>query len=789
MTSRINRNKPEYHGSTIKAIEQPDFLVSGDPWFRPVDIHVGPDGAVYILDFYNRIIGHYEVPLTHPGRDRTSGRIWRVVYKGDRGTERGSFLREEVTKLWSSGTDEELLAGAKHESPVVRTHAMKALGERAELTASMRRALVAALADSDAFVMRAAAETLGRHPEPSQLRPLLGRLRNAPAEDVLLAHALRIAVRDHIAAIDSLELEDIQLSDAELRDVASVCVAVRSPTAAVLLLRYLKAHSDHVTEYLEHAAKHAEGRAIQEVMRMAKAKAGADVQSQAQIVLSLAKGLANRGAGETARVNQWASDVASRLLDTSDDNRIGWTAVAIENLPPSENPWVIAPRPSRDGDKDSLFFHSLPKGEQRTGVYRSRLFAIPEKLSFWCAGHSGLPRQRAARTNFVRLLDAATHTLLAESQPPRNDTAREFTWNLPGHAGKQGYIELVDGDGGNAYAWLAVGRFSLDALNPSEAPRRQQFAAEIVGQLKLAAFQPRLASLLVDPQTEVAARTAIAQALVALDPDARGAALAAALADPSLPEASRPRMGYAITVKNDSEYLDNLREVFRRAPTRLQTTLADTLAGDLAGAGALLTLIEAGQAAPRLLLAPNIANKLKALNDAAIDHRVEAIRARLPAPDAILDALITDRRRAFAGAATNRERGEAVFTKHCANCHQIAGRGATIGPQLDGIGDRGLDRLMEDLLDPNRNVDMAFRTTTLRLADGRVVTGLVRREEGAQVVLADAQGKEFSVIKGDIEEQQKTPLSLMPANVGEIVTPEEFADLMGYLLGQRAARP
>src|SRR5207342_3101051 len=54
-----------------------------DPWFRPVDTLVGPDGAMYIADFYNRIIGHYEVPLPHPGRDRTSGRIWRVVYKAD----------------------------------------------------------------------------------------------------------------------------------------------------------------------------------------------------------------------------------------------------------------------------------------------------------------------------------------------------------------------------------------------------------------------------------------------------------------------------------------------------------------------------------------------------------------------------------------------------------------------------------------------------------------------------------------------------------------------------------
>ncbi len=71
VTNRINSDKIEWHGSTPKGIEQPDFAWSEDNWFRPVDIELGPDGALYVADFYNRIIGHYEVPLTHPGRDRT----------------------------------------------------------------------------------------------------------------------------------------------------------------------------------------------------------------------------------------------------------------------------------------------------------------------------------------------------------------------------------------------------------------------------------------------------------------------------------------------------------------------------------------------------------------------------------------------------------------------------------------------------------------------------------------------------------------------------------------------
>ena len=85
VTNRINHDRIEWHGSSPKGIEQPDFVWSEDNWFRPVDIELGPDGALYVADFYNRIIGHYEVPLTHPGRDRERGRIWRIVYKGTDG--------------------------------------------------------------------------------------------------------------------------------------------------------------------------------------------------------------------------------------------------------------------------------------------------------------------------------------------------------------------------------------------------------------------------------------------------------------------------------------------------------------------------------------------------------------------------------------------------------------------------------------------------------------------------------------------------------------------------------
>jgi glucose/arabinose dehydrogenase/lysophospholipase L1-like esterase len=55
------------------------FVQSDDPNFRPVDIKVGPDGAVYFLEWQNPIIGHLQHHLRDPSRDHIHGRIYRVV--------------------------------------------------------------------------------------------------------------------------------------------------------------------------------------------------------------------------------------------------------------------------------------------------------------------------------------------------------------------------------------------------------------------------------------------------------------------------------------------------------------------------------------------------------------------------------------------------------------------------------------------------------------------------------------------------------------------------------------
>src|SRR5579859_5165515 len=79
--NRIVRFKLSDNGSGYTSRQMSDFLTSTDTAFRPVDIKMGPDGAIYIADWYNPIIQHGEVDFRDPRRDHVHGRIWRVTAK------------------------------------------------------------------------------------------------------------------------------------------------------------------------------------------------------------------------------------------------------------------------------------------------------------------------------------------------------------------------------------------------------------------------------------------------------------------------------------------------------------------------------------------------------------------------------------------------------------------------------------------------------------------------------------------------------------------------------------
>ncbi len=275
-------------------------------------------------------------------------------------------------------------------------------------------------------------------------------------------------------------------------------------------------------------------------------------------------------------------------------------------------------------------------------------------------------------------------------------------------------------------------------------------------------------------------------ALVALDPAGSVAMMGKILRDSGEPVEVREQAGNLLNGTGKPETRAILVEALATAPARLQTAIATGLAQNREGAEALLGAVAAGKASARPLQERGVAVRLEASGLPDLKSRLETLLKDLPPADKRIQDLIEKRRSGFlAYKGADLSRGAAVFEKNCAACHQLEGKGAKVGPQLDGVGLRGLDRLLEDTLDPNRNVDQAFRVTTLALKDGRIASGLLLRQDGEVLVLADAQGKDVRVPASTVEDRKLSQLSPMPANMAEQIEEADFYHMIAYLLSMR----
>lgn len=85
-------------GFAVEDRAQP-LITSSSQSFRPVDAKFGPDGALYLCDWYNPIIGHYQASFRDPRRDKTRGRIWRVTARGRPLTEPPKLMEATTPQL------------------------------------------------------------------------------------------------------------------------------------------------------------------------------------------------------------------------------------------------------------------------------------------------------------------------------------------------------------------------------------------------------------------------------------------------------------------------------------------------------------------------------------------------------------------------------------------------------------------------------------------------------------------------------------------------------------------
>ena len=139
-------------------------------------------------------------------------------------------------------------------------------------------------------------------------------------------------------------------------------------------------------------------------------------------------------------------------------------------------------------------------------------------------------------------------------------------------------------------------------------------------------------------------------------------------------------------------------------------------------------------------------------------------------------------------------RGREVFARHCANCHRTAAPGAepigqVVGPDLAEAADRPIERLLLDVVEPNRSVEGRYEATVVVTDEGVVLEGILAANTPDSIVLIRPGGERTQLPRERIESVRGTGRSLMPEGFGRAIPAADFADLLAFLRQGRVIGP
>jgi len=125
--------------------------------------------------------------------------------------------------------------------------------------------------------------------------------------------------------------------------------------------------------------------------------------------------------------------------------------------------------------------------------------------------------------------------------------------------------------------------------------------------------------------------------------------------------------------------------------------------------------------------------------------------------------------------------GAALYTKHCAACHQADDQGRTIGPSLINLTDRRDRTLVEAILDPSKAVEPQYQSYMVRTEEDQLFAGAIDSESADTVTLARADGTRVVIERVRIAEIKNSGVSLMPDGIADLISPTDLQAIVKYL--------
>lgn len=768
----VHRCLLEPKGATFTSHDGWNMLASQDEWTAPIAAEPGPDGALWVLDWYTPVVQHNPTPrgfqtgkgnaYETPHRDKQHGRIWRIGWRGATDADRLAIAaekkrREDEANRSTIGVYDEHRIRARDlfwPSPELR------LPDRFEGAAFGGPLDLPSHADERArrlldFVSDSAN---GRDDWPALAATIeASRVWQPFLEAALAPDANGSAARE--AAEKPVNL----LANPSAEELDGV-----APRNWRSMTYGGEANFDVAPP--AHAAGHSGAHALH-----VASQRGADASwSQSVKVVPNA----------TYRLTGW--------IKTDKIEPRGGANGALFNVHELQTPklvktpavvgthdWTKVEVTFESGDHTALTINALLGG---WGPASGNAWFDDLSLELIATVAPRLRSVRAIAAFAAKQAPADALTLLPQLSPAPADAA---TAVLEGFAlgWPRGKKELVD----------AKSTEALRALPAQLAPPARAALlvfAERIGALEL--FPKELAALADELRAKLAAadvatdeKAEAARRLLSLAPGEDSARRVAAglttMAEPDLAKAFVAALGESGVDAAGAALLERVPQLTPQATAlAVEVLLRRTRWQQL-----LLTDVLAGRI-DKKLIATDVLDRLLKSGDADVARLAAEVAkraGRVPNPDR---QKLLEKWLPVADKPGDSARGAVVFGEQCAKCHSLNGKGGVVGPDLTNIGTRGKHDLLLEILDPNRSVEGTYRAYDVTLKNGDDFSGRLVGESRATLELLDATGTKHVIARDDVKEVAALTRSLMPEGFEELGE----ADLGGLLeFLTRIARP
>ncbi len=813
ITSKIQTIAMHRDDAYWKLAQLPDLITCEDPFFRPVALTNGPDGCIYIVDWYNKIISHNEVPRAHPDRDKTRGRIWRVKRSRHspsdvtHASEHDSNAIPDFTQI-----DTAQLTAMLDQAPIGRAHlAWQELQDRGQLPpehwASREYLEDATFGKITRLGRQLTADNLPEllaFAQPSLPGPLAQSSRGPKQIPVREAYdreferfLLRLFLErrpDLVATF--LDSDSASQLPVEARVLASLALEPKTSASRVakLLPQLDRAPNDEeLLRLAQFPNEPGVGDALQTLLSNEKSRASVAEKLLAQRTKLEAKQIAPLLVDTARTLLPSSPALALQLISGFQLSELETDLVAALKTADSKSHLLKTLRDLRSGEAD--LFAALAKTDSDPLTREAALEALaasraPDASAKLLALYPGLqPAQRRSALNALSSTKAGAKTLVAallDQTLPQTDLDGPTVERLATVLGDDPALEKLQQQLGGVFrevllldgqdsAWVDSkitldGPFTVEAwVRLAPGIGNEDCLLGVPNGLQLnfygGKFRAYAGPELHDVCVANKPMTPDLWTHLAITRDARGiiriyqnGELDAEGSKPAPATWQNCRIGWSGPTKGTEGAIMEFR-VLPRAKTaaEIRSGFDRTAPSDRTD---LTDPKKLGQGA-RLAKTIDTPPLLTEAEAKALDAKFKKYTAL--------------------AAKGNPQAGQPLAAL-CTACHQIGSNGGQIGPNLSGAGAMGLEAVLRNLLTPNAAMEPGYRIYRVELKNGDLVDAFFVSEDKEAVVVRQAGLPDRRINKAEIRSTQFIRRSLMPEGLLEALPDQGAADLLAYLL-------